>query len=306
MSLTSLLADLADPSQPLRSVALAGLSALDRDGVAEFRSAWASLPAERRRQILARLTELAEDNIELDFDAVYFAGLADEDANVRALAVRGLWECEDHALLERLLAMVEKDSDARVRAEAALGLGRYAILAEFEHLNQADAGLVDAALRRVATRGDEVAEVRGRALEALGARSLPWVTDLIREAYRGSDRRLKVSAVHAMGRSCDALWLDDVVREFASDDPEMRYEAAMASGEIGEESFVPHLAPLMNDDDPEVQEAAIHALGEIGGREARKALEQGLDTRDQRVREAIEDALIAANFNEDPLGLRPR
>ena len=53
--------------------------------------------------------------------------------------------------------------------------------------------------------------MRGRALESLGARSEPWVRDLIEEAYDSGDRRLQISAVHAMGTSADSQWLPSIL-----------------------------------------------------------------------------------------------
>jgi HEAT repeat protein len=306
LSFDTVLAELADMSRPVRASSLTGLSSLGPAEASRFLDVWLALPGARRRQVVSRLVDLAEDNIELNFDAVYFIALADAEAEVRLAAVRGLWEYEGRDLINHLIGLLRSDPDARVRAEAALGLGRFALLAEFGKLPADDAERVDAALRRTAEDISEPSEVRGRALEALGARSLPWVTELIRAAYAGNDRRLRVSAVHAMGRSCDARWLADVIRELSSDDPEFRFEAATASGAIGDEAAVPHLIPLLHDADAEVQEAAIHALGEIGGREAKKALEQALDTKDERVREAVQEALAEADFYDDPLGFRLR
>lgn len=306
MSFDTLLAELADASRPVRASTLTALSALGPAETSRFLTVWPDLPDVRRRQIVVKLVQLAEDNVELNFDTVYLMALADADADVRLAAVQGLWEYEGRDLINHLIGLLRFDLDARVRAEAALGLGRFALLAEFGRLAEVDADRVDDALRRAAADAGEAAEVRGRAIEAVGARSLPWVTDLIREAYAGGERRLRISAIHAMGRSCDARWLDDVIHELKNEDPEFRYEAATASGAIGDAAAVPHLVPLLDDADPEVQEAAIHALGEIGGREAKKALEQALDTRDERVREAIEQALAEADFYDDPLGFRLR
>ena len=150
--------------------------------------------------------------------------------------------------------------------------------------------------------------MRGRAVEALGARAREWVRDLIDDSYASGDRRLAISAVHAMGRSADPDWLPTIIEEMHSDDGEMRFEAATAAGGIGDEDAVADLSELTGDDDPEVQEAAIGALGQIGGtggtlRPARCAHE---NARIPRVLEAVSDALAEADFTEDPLGVRPR
>ena len=72
--------------------------------------------------------------------------------------------------------------------------------------------------------------MRGRALEALGVRGKDWVHELIEEAYGSGDRRLTISAVHAMGRNADLAWLPMIIDEMESDDAEMRFEAATAAG----------------------------------------------------------------------------
>ena len=49
------------------------------------------------------MVELAEDDIELDFAAALIWLLDDEDSEVRASAVEGLWENTSATLLHRLL-----------------------------------------------------------------------------------------------------------------------------------------------------------------------------------------------------------
>ena len=87
----------------------------------------------------------------------------------------------------------------------------------------------------------------------------------IQNAYESGDHSLKVSAVHAMGRSAESRWLPLLVHELSSDDAELRFEAAVAIGQVAEESAIPHLVPLLTDEDEEVRSAAVSALGEIGG-----------------------------------------
>jgi HEAT repeat protein len=252
------------------------------------------------------LIGLTEDNVELNFDAVFRVALCDPDVEVRHSGIRGLWECEDRDLIPTLVALLLADADEGVRAEAALALGRYALKAEFGEVGTSDASAVDDALRRAIADPGQATEVRARAVEAVGARSQPWATQIVEDAYRSGQHRLKVSALHAMGRNCDVRWLATLVLELKSDDAEMRYEAATACGCLGDESAVPHLVPLLEDDDTEAQEAAIQALGQIGGREAKQALEGGLAHSDGRVREAAMAALAEVDFEDDPLSFKQR
>ena len=306
MSLEAYLQELSDPQRPLVVSKLTNLSNLRPDELPIFCSTWAATAQERRRQVIDQLCDLAEDNVELNFDEVFLNGLADPDAEVRLACVRALWEHEGRGLIASLLALMRSDADARVRAEAALALGRFVVRAEFDELRASDARAVDEALRNVIADSGEVTEVRARALESLGACSQPWITPIIEGAYASPERRLRLSAVHAMGRSCDPHWLPTLISELSSDDAEMRFEAAGACGSLAEEEAVAHLVPLLDDEDPEVQDAAIEALGQIGGRRAKEALEQCLRRPSPHLREACLAALAELDSEEDPLGFRFR
>jgi HEAT repeat protein len=185
-----------------------------------------------------------------------------------------------------------------------MALGRFAVAAEFDAIRPRDVELVDRALRTVIENEKETVEVRARAVEAIGARSEPWARDIVDGAYRSGNRRLKVSSLHAMGRSCDEAWLPTLIDELHNEDPEMRYEAATACGALEDEEAVPHLAPLIEDEDEEVRNAAIDALGKIGGGEARRRLQEHLKDENPEVRDAVAAALAQVEFMEDPLAFR--
>jgi len=306
VSLEDYLRELVDSSTPLVAARLVNLSSLVPDEASAFEEAWRGADVHRRRQVMRQLIELTEDNVELNFDAVFRVGLSDSDAEVRRFGIRGLWEYDGRDLIPTLVALLLTDADQAVRVEAALGLGRYALKAEFDKIRASDASIVDDALRRAIADHEQTTEVRARAVEAVGARSQPWVLQVIEDAYHSDQHRLQVSALHAMGRNCDARWLSTLVRELKSDDAEMRYEAATACGFLGDEVTVPHLQPLLKDDDTEVQEAAIQALGEIGGQEAKRALEDCLASPEERVRAAALAAIAELDFGEDPLGYKLR
>src|SRR3989304_3850108 len=230
MEFSEYLAQLKDPAARLSVAGLQQLASLEREQAAALRSRRPQGGAERRRQVVHQLMELAEDNVDLNFDAVFFAALDDEDAGVRADAVRGLWEYEGGDLIAPLLRLLEKDEEPDVRAEAALALGRFVVLSELGSLREEHFQQVEAGLRRALEDELEVDEVRGRALEAIGATGRPWVEQAVQTAYENEATRLKVSAVHAMGRSCDGRWLPLLIEELADDEPEIRYEAATALG----------------------------------------------------------------------------
>ncbi len=304
MSITTYLSELADTGSPLKSSRLINLSGLTEDEREQLARAWPSLPLDRRREVLERMTAMVEDNPELDFDSVFMLALDDHDAGVRRLGIEGLWEQHDRAVIPSLVRLVRDDSDPGVRATAALGLGRFVLLGEFGELRPRDTVIVVDALRAAITDPTELSIVRGRALEALGASSQPSTRDLIHDAYASGDDRMVASALHAMGRSADTYWVATLINELQSGDAELRYEAAGALGEIEDDEAVPYLADLIDDDDTEVQEAAIHSLGQIGGDEAREILRRRSEDEDERVSAAARAALEHAEFGDDPLGIR--
>ena len=306
MDLSDYLRELADGSVRLQVASLQRLSQLPPDGQRAFAEAWPGIDVRRRRRIVQELAGIAEDNVELNFDAVFVCGLTDDDADVRRECVRGLWEHEGTDIIGPMLNMLEFDEDAGVRAEAALALGRFVVLAAEGKLHERYFQPIEEGLRRAIRDADEVEEVRARALEAAGAHNAAWVRQAISEAYESDVLRLKVSAVHAMGRSCEDRWLVLIFKELSSDEAELRYEAATACGGIADERAIPHLIKLVVDPDEEVKEAAIHALGEIGGRQAREALQVLLDSESEAVRDAATEALAQLDFEEDPLSFRHR
>lgn len=301
MAFTDYLQELLNPALPLSTSKLVNLSRMDAAESAAFREVWQELSVERRRQVIIRLNELAEDNVELNFDTVFLAALNDADPEIRVRAIRGLWEYEGSDFIARLVSLLQTDADPSVRAEAALALGRFAVQAEFDAVRERDMVLMDTALQRVITDPSEALEVRARAVEAVGARSAPWAQALVREAYHSGNQRLRVSALHAMGRSCDAQWLSILIAELRNEDPEIRYEAAGALGAIGDEAAVSPLLELLHDEDAEVQVAAISALGEISSTRARRALQRLATHPSPHVRDAVQAALREIDFADDPL-----
>jgi len=305
-SFADYLRELVDTRQSLKVAGLARLSAMGPDDSSHFASAWPVLDVQRRRAIVRELLDLEEDNVEFDFDAVFVEGLKDEDAEVRLNSVRGLWEHEAPDVIGSLVALTKNDPDAAVRAEAALALGRFVLLSEAGRLRERHFIAVEQALREVISNRDEIDEVRARALEAVGARDDAWVRQAISEAYESGVRRMKVAAVHAMGRSAEPRWLPLLLRELGNEEPEVRYEAATALGSLGDESTVPHLVRALTDADEEVRGATITALGEIGGGGAKEALLELTHEGSEAVKEAALEALAKIDFEVDPLAFRQR
>ena len=285
------IAQLANSAYPLLSSQLVELSNLNSAELGILERVWADIEPERRRQIISRLVELAEDNVELDFDNIFTYGLRDQDAEIRYRSIEGLWENEEPTLIEPLLNLLGNDSSEKVQAAAATSLGRFARLAEHDMLRSCHKIKISQALLGVIDDDSKGLEARRRALESVSSLNLPQVSTAIKEAYQSGNFKLRVSAVYAMGKNCEATWLPLLLKELASSDAEIRYEAAAACGELGEEEAVPSLIKLLTDSDIDVRLAAIRALGRIGGNPAKGVLEECLNASNEAVRQAAEQAL---------------
>jgi HEAT repeat protein len=300
-TLSEALVHLAEPAQPLQLRELTALSDLGEAERPQFNSAWALLPESRRRDVLARLKLIAEDNVEYSFDYVNKHALYDPDPEVRRLALDGLWENEEPTLIRHLLRLLAEDSSPAVRESAATALGRFTLLAECGKISPDHARLMAPALLAVANNPQEPLDVRRRALEAVAPLSRPEVTQAVWAGYREEAPEMRASAIYAMGRNCDLLWLPTIQRELESDNAELRFEAAQAAGELGELEAVPQVIDLLADPDADVRLAAVVALGKIGGAEAKRALRNLLASKSQAMREAAEHALDEIALFEEPV-----
>jgi len=303
-SIEKTIADLGNSDHPLPTSRLVDLSNLNSEELRFLEQVWAAIEPKRRREIVHRLVELAEDNFELNFDSIFKDCLKDQDAEVRSKAIEGLWESEETFLINPLINLLEQDSSEKVQATAATALGKFAMLAEHKKLRASHTSKICWALLTVIGDKSKPIEVRRRALEAAAPLSLPQVKKGIMEAYQSHNSRLRVSSIYAMGKNCDRSWLSILLKELANADAEIRYEAVGACSELGEEEAAPYLIELINDPDADVGMAAIQALGKIGGSEARKCLEQCLDNPSEVVQQAAEQALNELEAAEDQFYFR--
>jgi HEAT repeat protein len=298
------IAELGNGDKPLLNSRLGELSNLNSAQLKLLERVWETTETKRRRQIIYRLVELAEDNFELNFDSIFKGRLMDQDAEVRSKAIEGLWESEEASLIDPLINLLEQDSSEKVQAAAATALGKFAMLAELEKLRPSHKSKLCQALLAVINNKSRPLEVKRRALEAAAPLSLPQMKKVIMEAYRSRNPKLKTSALFAMGKSCDQSWLPILLKELASPDVEVRYEAAGACGELGDKDATPYLVELVYDPDVDVQLAAIQALGKIGDPEAKGCLERCLDNPSQIIQQAAEQALRELEAGENPLSFR--
>lgn len=278
---------------PLDSYRLRALSEPDEATLRRMLGLWAKMPPERRRELLATLERLAEEDVTLDFHRVALTALRDEDPASRILAVRGLQQEDRPEYMRVLLAQLRSDPEASVRAEIAEVLTQFVVAAELGMVPDEDTETLAATLRDVIEDIEEPDEVRGRALEALGALSDEATAEMISEQYEIGSHRMRVAALRAMGRSASEGWLDVLIYHFDDEDSDIRAVCAEAAGALLMDEAVPPLIMLAQEDrDDDVQIAAIRALGEIGNDEAEHVLTRWLSERwEPHIQEAIREAL---------------
>lgn len=304
MSFEELLDQISNPDQQLHVRYLYALSGMTREQLDLYRTWWPGLPVLQRRQIMRHLVDLSESSFEVNFDSIFLLAMGDEDDEVREVAVDGLWEHEDPALIEPLVYLLRTDAAPGVRSAAAIALGRFVLLGELEKIGPAAKLLAEEALRETIHRQGEEKEVRRRAVEAVAYSSEPDVREIIRSAYYSDDDKMQASALYAMGHSADTYWSRVLVPELDNTNPELRYEAARACGELELVKVVEKLGLMAFDDpDREVQEVAVWALGSIGGKDARDMLEACYESEDEVLKQYATDALDQLDLLGDDLSL---
>jgi len=300
MTLEHYLQKLAEDEERPRHALLMQLSGLNNEEMEQFRRWWPSIPTQQRRKLMEWLVSVAEDNVELDFSPIFRHCLTGEDPVVRERAVAGLWECDDRNLIGPLMTLLKDDSSEQVRASAATALGKFGALAEHGKLLSRDGERIKELLLAILENEQERIEVHRRVLEAAACFNTPRIHSLIKWAYDSPEPKLRISALYAMGRTCDPTWLPILAAATESRDTAMRYEAVCACAELGEEDAVPYLVPLIHDDDPQIQQAAIRALGSIGGPLAERTLRRCLRSDDEAVHEAAQEAFHQLEVGHDP------
>lgn len=299
ITINELINTLLDTENPVQAKYIYRLSDLSENDLAKIKKIWHKIPDWRRQALLEDTELMAADDTLLSFTALGKFALEDPNEHVRALAIRNLWESEDTTIIPKLLEMLISDNSEEVRANAATSLGQFVYLGEIEELKEKILHEIEEKLISV-YRGNDTLLVRRRALEALGFSSRPEVDEFLDEAYHSGNRDLLVSALFAMGRSANSVWLPYVEKMLDHKDAEVRMEAARAAGGLEAKSCRDLLFKLVNDDDENVRQAAIWSLSEIGGEDVQDLfMELYNNTEDDEELNFLEDALDNLAFTND-------
>ena len=302
MSFELFLETISDPAADLSLSEFHEVSDLSPEELGQFAKAWLSLSTERQREIVSTMVELAENNAELDFMAVFKMCLRVSDEEILEIAIEGLWEHEDRSIIGGLVGVLGSDKSPNVRAAAARALGKFPQLAQEGKLLAKDGELIHQNLMGVLEDEAEDIEVRRRCLESLAPFNTEAIQQFVEWAYTSEDQDLKSSSIFAMGRTGEISWLPTLIQELQSPEASVRYETAHACGELGEEDAVLHLIPLLQDDDHQVQLAGVAALGKIGGGMAKRVLVNCVKEGDAALEDAAKAELEGIELMEDPLG----
>ncbi|MCY3655085.1 MAG: HEAT repeat domain-containing protein [Chloroflexi bacterium] len=282
----------ADETFGLPFADLPALSGADDRTVGLAMALLPRLQPQRRRDLLAAMQQLSEDDVTLDFDRIHLAALLDQDVATRILAMHGLREHDRLEYAELLTGIVGDDPASAVRAEAATSLGNFVVGIEFGMVPTELAERIAEALRERVEDVTEDDEVRGTALEAAGASSEEWVAELIAEQYETGNTRMRVASVVAMGCHGSDDWLPILIQSFEDEDDDVRAAAATSAGQLLLEAAIQPLTLLLDEEqEPDVQVAAIRAMGEIAGEEAEAILVRLLESDEPHIAEAADLAI---------------
>ncbi|MEO0565799.1 MAG: HEAT repeat domain-containing protein, partial [Chloroflexota bacterium] len=200
-----------------------GFSDLPADQQRAFKDGWCKLDKNLRGRVARQLVETSEADFEFQYHQIAIVLLQDDLPEVRKAAIELLWENDTVAVMDRLLSLLAAERDPLVKSEVLNALGRFIRLGEYEDIPADDAERAQDAVMQVLKDPNASLLVRRRALEAISNCTRDDVRPLIQAAYESPQHDMRVSALYAMGRSCDSYWGEIVLQEMNSDNPEMQY-----------------------------------------------------------------------------------
>jgi hypothetical protein len=199
------------------------------------------------------------------------------------------------------------DEPEQLRATAAIALGpvlEQADIDEFEDprdvpISQRTFRNVQDLFHRLHFDNSIPKEVRRRILEASVRAPEEWHRNAIRAAYSSGDQEWILTAVFSM------RWIrgfdDQILEALKSHNAEIRYEAIQAAGNWGLAAAWSHMLALVRDaaTPKPLLLAAIGAVASIRPVEAGSVLADLVDTDDEEIAEAIDEAIGMAQTARD-------
>ncbi len=277
---------------PLADSALWGISGLEGDSLARFQAAWEQTGTERRIGLIWQLIDATAENLAFDFSAVCAVAVTDPDPTVREQAYRLLAEDGSVALFEPALKAATEDPDHEARTAAIDAVGVFTLQAQVDDWPQKAQDAAQRVLLNQLRSPESDLILRQAALLSLSHLTTAEVEAEIRQAYQQPDMRQ--TAIEAMGRNCQEVWLPDLRAELRSDQSAYRLLAVLACVEMEDERLIPDLVERVEDPEREVRLAAIQAMGAIGGDVAEAALTEIERSSDPALRRAAAGALAEA------------
>ena len=214
-------------------------------------------------------------------------------------------------LARTLLTIVGNSDEAEdLRARAALSFGpafEHVDLYEFDDpddivLSEGVFREIQASLKKFYYDADVSKELRRRILEAVVRAPEDWHPAAVRAAFACDDENWQLTAVFCMRfiKGFD----QQILKALESENSDIRYEALLAAGNWELKKAWPFIACLLSDDgiDKTMLLAAIDAVAEIGLSEAGNSLEGFLDSNDDDIVDAANDALVmlkGGGFDDD-------
>lgn len=301
VSFEKVISALLDNSRPFPPAHLHRFSDISISDLQLLKKSWAQIQTNRRVALLEDLETLAESDTLVSFDDLGKFALTDPDPGVREVALRLLWECRDTSLVPMLIKMVGADPDLKVRSAAATALGQFIYFGELEEIPENLLHRIEEKLLQLTMDAGEAKLLRRRALEAMGYSSRPEINNLIRVAYNKEDPEWLVTALFAMGRSADSIWIPSIMDMLDSENSEVLFEAVRAAGELEATVARKRLLRIVKTqpEGSEIRMAGIWALSKIGGEKVRDTLEALLDSsEDDDEIDLLEDALENLQFTD--------
>lgn len=279
---------------------LPSFSDLTPEDLVELQTAWSDVPAARKVSVLQDLEDLAEGDTLTNFDELARFCLTDPEPDVRVLAIRLLWECDDRHLADTFLTMMKEDPDPQVQAAAASALGSFIYEGELDELPSTLLNKVVDELLNV-YRTSEHIHVRRHALESLGFSSRTEIVPLIEAAYKTTIPDMIASALFAMGRSADGKYHTKVKANIHNPNTSIQLEAVRAAGELDIKEVREDLLEMVDsgDLDEEVFYAAIWSLSQLGGDGVKVKFEEIMESEiDDDLADFMENAMDNLAFND--------